>query len=164
MNPTRCCHAGKHCTTKHTAITVISWRVCRNYYAVSISLTTPILLSVRWCVSFRATHQFWFDIIADAINNRQHTHTHPFNGPFPGLPRWAGTRKVKKSGFTEARDSEWQWHQLGHMLVCTLLQTNNHTSTQPLSFLQARCTFCRPTNSVRALKVSLHYIVSIILL
>ena len=22
-------------------------------------------------------------------------HTHPFNGPFPGLPRWAGTRKVK---------------------------------------------------------------------
>ena len=24
-----------------------------------------------------------------------HSHTHPFNGPFPGLPRWAGTRKVK---------------------------------------------------------------------
>jgi len=22
-------------------------------------------------------------------------HTHPFNGPFPGLPGWAGTRKVK---------------------------------------------------------------------
>ena len=26
---------------------------------------------------------------------QQLTHTHPFNGPFPGLPRWAGTRKVK---------------------------------------------------------------------
>jgi len=25
--------------------------------------------------------------------------------------------------FTEARDSEWQWHQLAHMQVCTLLQT-----------------------------------------
>ena len=24
-----------------------------------------------------------------------HTHSHPFNGPFPGLPRWAGTRKLK---------------------------------------------------------------------
>ena len=23
------------------------------------------------------------------------SNTHPFNGPFPGLPRWAGTRKVK---------------------------------------------------------------------
>jgi len=31
--------------------------------------------------------------------------------------------------FTEARDSEWQWHQLGYMQVCTLLQTNNQTST-----------------------------------
>ena len=41
-------------------------------------------------------------------------HTHPFNGHFPGLPRWAGTRKVKTNlDFTEARDSEWQWHQLG---------------------------------------------------
>jgi len=36
--------------------------------------------------------------------------------------------------FTEARDSEWQWHQLGHMQVCTLLYTNNHTSTPPLQF------------------------------
>ena len=54
--------------------------------------------------------------------------------------------------FTEARDSEWQWHQLGHMQVCTLLQTNNHASTSPLSFLQAGCPSCRPTNSVKALK------------
>ena len=35
-----------------------------------------------------------------------------------GLPGWAGTRKVKTNlDFTEARDSEW--HQLGHMQVCT---------------------------------------------
>jgi len=54
--------------------------------------------------------------------------------------------------FTEARDSEWQWHQLGHMQVCTSLQTNNHASTSPLGFLQAGCPSCRPTNSVKALK------------
>ena len=36
--------------------------------------------------------------------------------------------------FAEARDSEWQWHQLGHMQVCTSLQTDNHASTPPLSF------------------------------
>jgi len=36
--------------------------------------------------------------------------------------------------FTEARDSEWQWHQLGRMQVCTSLQTDNHASTPPLSF------------------------------
>ena len=30
--------------------------------------------------------------------------------------------------------SQWQWHQLGHMQVCTSLQTDNHASTPPLSF------------------------------
>jgi len=29
---------------------------------------------------------------------------------------------------------------------------DNHASTPPLSFLQAGCPFCRPTNSVKALK------------
>jgi len=28
--------------------------------------------------------------------------------------------------FTEARESEWQWHQLGHMQVCTSLPIDNH--------------------------------------
>jgi len=46
--------------------------------------------------------------------------------------------------FTEARDSEWEWHQLGHMQVCTLLQTDDHANTPPLSFLQARYLSCRP--------------------
>ena len=34
--------------------------------------------------------------------------------------------------FTEPRDSEWQWHQLGHMQVCSSLQTDNHACTPPL--------------------------------
>jgi len=54
--------------------------------------------------------------------------------------------------FTEARDSEWQWHQLGHMQVSTSLQTDNHASTPPLSFLQAGCPSYRPTNNIKALK------------
>jgi len=32
--------------------------------------------------------------------------------------------------YTEARDSEWQWHQLGHMQICTSLQADNHASTR----------------------------------
>jgi len=44
-------------------------------------------------------------------------------------------RKVKINlDFTEARDSEWQWHQLGDMQVCTALQTDNHASTPPFGF------------------------------
>jgi len=55
--------------------------------------------------------------------------------------------------FTEARDSEQQWHQLGCVQVCTSLQTDNHASTPPLSFLQAGCPFCCPANSIKALKL-----------
>ena len=42
--------------------------------------------------------------------------------------------------FTEARDSEWQWHQLGHMQV----QTENHASSPPLSFFTGRMPFLSP--------------------
>jgi len=54
--------------------------------------------------------------------------------------------------FTEARNSECQWYQLGHMHVCNSLQKDNHASTPPLSFSQVGCPSCRPTNSVKALK------------
>jgi len=55
--------------------------------------------------------------------------------------------------FTEARESEWQWHQLGHIQVCISLQTDNHASNpSPLAFLQDGCPFCHPANSVKALK------------
>jgi len=80
-------------------------------------------------------------------------HTHPFNGPFSWTTRVGRYQKGKTNlDFTEARDSEWQWHQLSHMQVCTLFQTDNNASTPPLSFLQAGCPSCRPTNSVKALK------------
>jgi len=84
---------------------------------------------------------------------KKHTHTHPFNGPFSGTTQVGRYQKGKTNlDFTEARDSECQWHQLGYMQVCTSLQTDDHTSTPPLSFLQAGCPSCRPTNSVKAMK------------
>ena len=83
----------------------------------------------------------------------QHTHTHPFNGPLSRTTQVSRYQKGKTNlDFTEARDSERQWHQLGHMQVSTLLQTDNHANTSPLSLLQAGCPSCRPANSVKALK------------
>jgi len=43
--------------------------------------------------------------------------------------------------FTETRDSEWQWHQLGYMQVCISLQADNHASTPPLKFFTGRMPF-----------------------
>jgi len=44
--------------------------------------------------------------------------------------------------FTEARDSEWQWHQLGRMQVCTSLQTDNLASIT--QFFTGRMPFLLP--------------------
>jgi len=46
--------------------------------------------------------------------------------------------------FTEARDSESQWHQLRHMQVCTLLQTDNHASTPTTQFFTGWMPFLSP--------------------
>ena len=45
-----------------------------------------------------------------------HTHTHPFNDPLSRTTQVSRYRRGKTNvDFTEARDSEWQWHQLGYM-------------------------------------------------
>ena len=62
-----------------------------------------------------------------------------------GIARVSWFQKGKTNlDFTEARDSEWQWHHLGHMQICTLLQTDNHASTPPLSFFTGRMPFLSP--------------------
>jgi len=45
-----------------------------------------------------------------------------FNNHFSGTTRVCQYQKGKTNlDFTEARDSEWQWHQLSHMQVFTSL-------------------------------------------
>jgi len=69
----------------------------------------------------------------------------PLNGPLSGTTRVSQYHKGKTNlDFTEARDSEWQWHRLGRMQVCTSLQTDNHASTPPLSFLTGRMPLLPP--------------------
>ena len=64
--------------------------------------------------------------------------------------------------FTEARDSEWQWHQLGRMEVSAMLQTDNHTSTTPTQFFTGWMPFllpnqhCQNTEGTKALTDKLH--------
>ena len=77
-------------------------------------------------------------------------HTHPFNGPFPGLPRWAGTRKVKpivlKQETVSGSGISWD--------ICKSAPRFRHV-TMPAPrhsvFLQAGCPSCRPTSSSSAL-------------
>jgi len=115
---------------------------------------------LRWAQGTRGPRhpqgkmQFWEDFSRPIV----YTRTHPFNGHFSGTTQVSWYQKGKTNmDFTEARDSEWQWHHLGHMQVCTLLQTDNHASNPPVSFLQAGCPSCRPTNSIKALTIYILY-------
>jgi len=68
-----------------------------------------------------------------------------FNNPFSGTAQVSQYHKGKTNlDFTEARDSEWQWYQLGHMQVCNSLQTDNHARPDALPKHQ--------TNSIKAQK------------
>jgi len=64
---------------------------------------------------------------------------HLFNGLF-SRTTWVSrvSRHQKSKPFWILLQQEmmgWQWHQLDHMqIICSLLQTDNHASTSPLSF------------------------------
>jgi len=70
-----------------------------------------------------------------------------------GVLRSAGTRKVKpnldllKQQTVGGSGISW-----ATCIGCTSSQDSNYASTPPLSFLQAGCPSCRPTNSIKALK------------
>ena len=83
------------------------------------------------CIRFVKVFRVRFDRLSSA---RSTQHTPPLNGPFSGTTRVSRYQKGKTDlDSTEATGSEWQWHQLGRMQVCTSLETDNHASTPPLS-------------------------------
>ena len=104
----------------------------KNRKTVLIVISPFLLLTTRMCS-------------AGAFKIHTDTHTHTFNGHFSGTTRVGRYQKSKTNlDFTEARDIEWQWHQLGHMQVCNLLQTDNHTRTPPLCSFTCRMPFLPP--------------------
>ena len=107
------------------------WRGVDNGYKITTERKTQLVGPMHHHIAF--THA------------RTHTHTQPFNGPFSGTTRVSRYRKGKTNlDFTEGRDSEWQWHQLGHIQVCTSPQRDNHASTPPLKFFTGRMAFLTP--------------------
>ena len=66
---------------------------------------------LHMCIVF---HQFFLLSRRLFLHVSTYTHTHPFNGLFSGTTRVSRYQKGKTNlDFTGARDSEWQWHQLG---------------------------------------------------
>jgi len=81
---------------------------------------------------------------------------HPFNGPF-STTTWVSWHQKSKPIWIllEQEMIGWQCLQLDHMqIICTSLQTDNHTSNSPFSFLQAGCPSRRSTNMRQASKAT----------
>jgi len=84
--------------------------------------------------------------------NHHHTTTTVLWTPFPGPPGWPGAtrefldfmvqRKINRGKHTD--------HPAGRHSIWT----NQCPPPPPHHFLQAACTSCRPTNSVKALKAT----------
>jgi len=68
-----------------------------------------------------------------------------FNGHFPGEP---GLASVLKQRMMEVVVTTWTSGAISR----AKLQSNLHHQQTNIQFLQAGCPFCRPTNSVKALK------------
>ena len=104
-------------------------------------MSNPLLNSCSSCFVF-TKHPVQLKTVT---TNDTHTHTHPFNGPLSGTTWVSQCQKGKTNlDFSEARDSEWQWHRLDHMQVCTSLQTDNHANTPLLQSFTGRMPFLLP--------------------
>jgi len=77
------------------------------------------------------------------------------------VSRYQKGKNKNNLDFTEARVSEWQWHQLGHMQVCISLQTDNHASTPSLKFFTGRMPFLPPNQQRQSTEGNVLYIINI---
>jgi len=133
--------------------TGISWTICIQFATRSIQIKFLHAGCSFWhptnSVSTEGNKHF-------KHSNYTHTHTHTrLTALCPGLPGWAGTRKVKsiwillKKKTVRGNGISWA--------ICTSAPRSRQI-TMPAPhrsvFLQARRPSCHPTNSVKALKAN----------
>jgi len=144
-------------TFSDSAFSFLFSALCTKWYRVSrgnwswfwdcfVMLDFLLFMSLIKKVKVKVAHtrlpsvwfRSWSRFLAVSLcltHTHTHTQTHPFNGPLSETTQVSRYQKGKTNlDFTGARDSERQWYQLGHMQVCTSLQTDNHASTSLLKF------------------------------
>jgi len=109
----------------------------------TLDLARSISPAENFCQFLKILREYKNDIL-------QHTHTHTrLTALCPGLPRWAGPTKVKPIWILLEQEI------MSGSGICWAICESAPPSrqiTSPLSFLQAGCTSCHPTNSIKALK------------
>ena len=120
----------------------LAWKHCLSHCHHLGEFFLPIF---SWCTKIRHGWESNFNFctliktarVKSLVFDDQNTHTYLF---CLGLHGCAGTRKEKKQ-------CRFYWSKRQWVAVASA-----GISTPPLSFLQARCPSCHPTNSIKALK------------
>ena len=114
-------------------------------YSMGLSKKSASILDLKNMQYVKLLYRIIFRVV--------YTHTHDLTALFPGLPRWAGTRKVgpiwillKQETVSGSGISWARCKSAPHSRQITMPAP--HSSV----FLQAGCPSCRPTNSAKALK------------
>ena len=140
-------------------------RLCSNDFLQSVALS--LLPSARispetWRVSTLTDYVYWFRQILDIVPSLRrngdmvriagsYTHTHTRSTALcPGLPRLAGTRKVKPIWILLEQETVSGSGISWAMQVCTSLQTDNHTSTSLHNFFSGRMPFLPPNQQCQS--------------
>ena len=124
-----------------------------HLFVINFTVVVSVLLlsAMNWLFWFCWIWQYsltdlFLVHICSAVLDRFHTHT--FNGPFSGNTQVSWYQKGKTNlDFTEARDSEWQWHQLGKSAPRSRQITMQHPTTQ---FFTGRVPFLLPNQQCQS--------------
>ena len=103
-----------------------------------LSLSNPLPTEVKIKIKIFISPEWIYPIAKQMENNKltnRHTQTR-LTALCPGLPGWAGTRKVKPVWILLKQETwcEWQWHQLGHMQVCSRQKPRQHPNRLFIKF------------------------------
>jgi len=113
-------HQHSRLLTQHNSHGTLS-QSCSLYRVVSWEIFLGKFPEIVRCLPITVTGRMT-QMRKWATTEHTHTHAHPFNSPFSGTTQVSRYQKGKTNlDFTEARDSEWQWHQMG------LKASNNRT-------------------------------------
>ena len=147
-------HRSRHSHTVHTYILTVN--ICIDHHSSAVLLTQ----SISWQHSqISYTHKLiHMNIILQLKITPTHTHTHTrLTALCPGLPGWAGTRKVKpiwillKQETVSGSGISWAICKSASRSRQITMPAPHHSV-----FLRAGCPFCHPTNSVKAQKGIAH--------
>jgi len=125
------------------------------FYLLDLLSAKPVLLSLQlmstnlgayitgWACNdsnFKASIWDCIRVLGYSYSEHRHTHT-----------QVSGIRKVKPVWILLMQETV-SGSDISRAICKSAPQTDNHTSTSPLSFLQSGCPSCHPANSMKALK------------